>query len=187
MPNHSISLFGKSTFEILPISQGTRYRLDWALDKHPGPVIHWRDLGRKSRDASYLYRRDLDLLYARFRQHNPLGVSIEINDMYENYAPQGLSEEQIDELYEQRKIFVNLIYTDDEKGYPHLRRYLPELFETDLLDRMEQDPWLDRNLLTEAVYKGHVPSRLEDTIAEDPRWTKEWRLYCDHVYGPSPI
>jgi hypothetical protein len=72
-------------------------------------------------------------------------------------------------------MFVCLDTTDEQHGYPFLRPFLPEIFESEMVRRMEADPWLDVKLLGKATAEGQVPERRD----YHPRWSPEWRAYCD--------
>jgi hypothetical protein len=179
MPSHSFNLFGKDTFELISVSHGTRYRERWTLEQHPGPKVMRQLPGGSGRTALYLYPQHLKLLYARFKQANPTGACVEMDGMHETkYTPIGLTELQVEALHEARRIFVDLTHTDEELGYPHLRRYLPEIFEPDVEAAMRADPWLDSQLLGRAVSQGHVPGHFEDQLEQHPRWLPDWKEYC---------
>ena len=134
-------------------------------------------LGFDPSKCLFLYPEHLKLLYDRFIAANPKGVVEILDDQEYYYAPPGLSDEQIDRLQEERKIFVDLFLTDSELGYPFARNYLPELFEPDTIQRMTHDPWLDALLLRKAKDGGAVP----DDDWATARWSPEWRAYCDRL------
>ena len=98
-------------------------------------------------------------------------------DSFDEYAPPGLTRKELDKLQAERKIFVNLFLTDPEAGYPHARKYLPELFEPGMIDKMAADPWLNVRLLGEARKKRIVATASGDAA----RWSPEWRAYCDRL------
>jgi len=170
-------LFGKDTLKTIDVSYGGPYRSKWNLEQHPGPEVRpCYLLGQQGTGPFYyLYPEHLELLYERFRRDNPSGVELmDDNEIDLRYA-KGLDPETYDRLLDERKIFVGLDSTDEELGYPHLRPYLPEIFEPEMVRRMEADPWLDAWLLQAAIAKGQVPDRRD----YHPRWSPEWRAYCE--------
>jgi hypothetical protein len=79
---------------------------------------------------------------------------------------------------------VNLTFTNEDAGYPHLKKYLPEIFDGKVIEKMASNPWLDVHLLGRAIAKKIVPSTLEFS----PRWSHEWKKYADEMSlgGPRP-
>ena len=171
---HSWLMFGRDTLETLDLSDGDRAM---PLKSRPGPKVHSGDLGGDPDKLLYLYPEHLALLYSRFRDANPKGVVYGPEDSFDEYAPPGLTRKELDKLQAERKIFVNLFLTDPEAGYPHARKYLPELFEPGMIDKMAADPWLNVRLLGEARKKRIVPTASGDAA----RWSPEWRAYCDRL------
>jgi len=142
-----------------------------------GPQIHTYYLGMKPGKSLFVYPEHLKLLYDRFTTANPKGVVMLRDDEEYNYAPPGLIEEEVLKLDEEGKIFVDLFISDAPDGYPYARKYLPEVFEPQMLAKMEADPWLDTDLLRKVREEGIVPGR----PGWSRRWSPEWRAYCDRL------
>lgn len=188
-------LYGHDTTERISVGYGPRPMRYWDLQRFPGPSL-WTDcLGQAERRRILLPPDLLELLYGRFRAANPSGMSIgELNELEERFA-QGMTPAQRDELYEQRKFFVDITGTDEEQGYPHLRRYLPEVFDRDRVRRMAADPWLDADLLGTVASTlplgtevgGEVNAdgyRVVSPQGRSERWWPQWRAYCDALGCP---
>jgi hypothetical protein len=171
---YSWNMLGLDTLERITIGEGGG---DLPLELREGPKVWHCDLGGNSDKLLYLYPSHLKLLYERFKEANPKGVVSGAGDFFDAYAPPGLAAEKLDKLEEEGKIFVNIFYKDPEHGYPHARKYLPELLEPALIDRMAADPWLNVRLLDKAEKEGRVPKEL----GEAARWSPEWRAYCDKL------
>ncbi len=172
-------LFGKDTLEEIGVSYGGLYRESWSLQQHPGPSLLAKALGGRQDRSCYLYPQHLELLYARFGQANPGGVELGSDSLIEHKYSQGMSPDIVEQLYEKRKMFVALESTDEDLGYPHLKPYLPEIFAPEMVAIMQADPWLNARLLVQAIAQGDVPDRRDF----HPRWSQEWRSYCDDRYG----
>jgi hypothetical protein len=171
-------MIGLNTLERISVDYGRGDafdRLPW--DLRAGPTIWHSDMGGDSDKVLFLYPDHLKLLYDRFEKANPKGVALVAGDGFDAYAPPGHTIKELDKLEEERKIFVNLFMTDAALGYPHARKYLPELFEPGLIDQMAADPWLNVKLLGKAIKEGHVP----DEPGNSSRWSPEWRAYCDRL------
>jgi len=172
MPNHSFNLFGKDTYELLSIGHGVRYMESWPLEAHSGPTLWLSLLGGGSRKIVYLPHDLLKLLYERFKAANPSGTSIDINDMaIARFAPPNLTKKELNDLINEGKLFLDIVNSEEDEGYPHLKKYLPELNSPEVIAAMEQDRSIDRDLLSKAVASGAVP----DTKTMDPRWSAEWK------------
>lgn len=179
MRNDSFVLFGSDTLQMIGVSFGGAYRARWNLEQHPGPKLLTSVLlgVKKVSPIRYLYPQQLELLYERFRRANPGGVELADQDEVDGRYIRALGHEMFDRLMAERKLLAVLDLTDEDLGYPHLRPYLPEVFEPETVRRMEVDPWLDVELLGEAMRSGKVPCRRD----YHPRWSPEWRAYCDRV------
>lgn len=179
MRRDTFTLFGRDTLEMIDVSYGGAYRARWNLEQHPGPKLLPTALLGVNRVSSdrYLYPQHLELLYGRFYKANPGGVELADEDEIHARYVRAMGDEAIVRLMEARQMFVTLDNTDEDLGYPHLRPYLPEVFEPETVRRMEDDPWLDVRLLGEAMKAGHVPDRRD----YHPRWSPEWRVYCDRM------
>ncbi|MBW8832302.1 MAG: hypothetical protein JF606_23420 [Burkholderiales bacterium] len=172
MPNHSFNLFGKDTYELLPVGYGLREMDSWPLEAHSGPLLWLSLLGGEGRKIVYLPQDLLKLLYERFIAANPSGTSIDINDMaIAKFAPQNLTEKELNELINEGKLFLDIVNSEEDEGYPHLKKYLPELNSPEVIAAMGRDRSIDRDLLSKALANGAVP----DTKTMDPRWTAEWK------------
>jgi hypothetical protein len=171
----SLYMLGLDTFETMELSEYWRTQLP--LELYAGPKI-WPDaLGKDSDKTLYLYPEQLKLLYERFKAANPKGVVLTADAGVSEYAPPGLSRQELDRMEEEHEIFVDLFLTEEELGYPHARKYLPELFAPGVIDKMDADPWLNVHLLGQAEREGHVPKELGDLA----RWSPGWRAYCDRL------
>ena len=171
----TLKIFGIDTLETITIDDDGRRTPP--LETCGGPKIWLCDLGVSSEKLLYLYPEHLKLLYERFKAANPKGVILGPENSFDEYAPPGLSEAELNELEEEGRIFVDLFHSDSEQGYPHARKYLPELFEPGVIDKMAADPWLDAHLLGRAIREGAAPAELGDSV----RWSPEWRAYCDRL------
>jgi hypothetical protein len=170
-----LDMFGLDTLEAISISEDWRAKLP--LEFYAGPKIWPSYLGKDSDKTLFLYPEHLKLLYERFRIANPKGVVFGPANSFDEYAPPGLSEDELNRLEADRKIFVKPFSTDWDRGYPHARKYLPELFEPTVINKMDADPWLNVHLLGQAEREGIVPRELGDLA----RWSPEWRAYCDRL------
>lgn len=176
---YSWNMLGLDTLEMISIDYGKGEAFEnLPFELRPGPTIDPADFGKRSFKMLFLYPEHLSLLYRRFKEANPKGVIfIASDDDLTPFAPPGLAKKELDKLEEERKIFVSLFSTDASSGYPHVRRYLPELFEPGVIEKMAADPWLDSHLLAAAIEEGIVPR----TAGESARWSPEWRTYCDKL------
>jgi hypothetical protein len=179
MRNDVFVLFGKDTLEMIGVSHGGAHRAKWSLQQHPGPYVStYCLLGRDGGSpVRYLYPQHLELLYERFGQANPSGVELDDQDEIDNGLNRTLGRQVVDRMMEERGAFLMIEHFEEQLRYPKLRPYLPEIFEPEMVQRMEADPWLDVALLDEALRQGHVPHRRD----YDPRWSPEWRAYCDRA------
>jgi hypothetical protein len=171
----TLDMFGRNTFETIMIDDDGRTIRP--IETCGGPKIWACWLGMVSDKLLYHYPEHLRLLYDRFSKANPTGVVLGPEFSFDEYAPAGLTEAELNKLEEEGKIFVNIFLRDEEQGYPHVRKYLPELFEPGMIEKMAADPWLDVRLLGRAQEEGHVPL----LPGESDRWSPEWRAYCDRL------
>lgn len=173
------NLVGLDTFEILGVGDGRGKEFDvMPLEQREGPKVSSYYFGDRPGHTLYLYPEQLKLLYDRFREANPTGVVSGTGDFsYRQFAPKHLGQEEVKSLEDEGKLFVHIFDPDARKPYPQVRRYLPELFEPGLIDKMHRDPWLHVHLLGQAVREGAVPTG----AGESNRWFPEWRAYCDKL------
>ena len=172
-----INLFGLTTLEVLTVDQGRGdFWEGWSIDSFSGPTILLNVLRpRLAFEPRYLYPEHLRLLYSRFGDANPAGTEIGAGDQFFGKGlAHDLNSVREEEVAADSQSFVNLTFSDEDDGYPHLRRYLPEIFEDTEIDRMAGDPWLNVRLLGQALREGAVPK--SDKCS--PRWSTEWREYC---------
>jgi hypothetical protein len=176
---YSWNMLGLDTLEMISVDYGKGEAFEnLPFELRPGPTIDPTDFGKRPFKMLFLYPEHLDLLYRRFKQANPKGiVFIASDDDFTPFAPPGLTKKELDKLEEERKIFVNIFSTDASLGCPHVRKYLPELFEPGTIEEMAADPWLDSHLLATALEKGIVPRN----PGESSRWSSEWRAYCNDL------
>jgi hypothetical protein len=118
-----------------------------------GPVLDLATLEAvKHRKLVYLPKDLLEKLYARFALANPKGTRIVAGSQFEDYAPPGLTRVDKDRLYEEGKMFANIL--GDIAGEPRLRELLPELDDPAVLERRAADPALDFKLMARANLEG---------------------------------
>jgi hypothetical protein len=184
MIEYSFGLMGMDVLKFLEVGHGQLYMERWQLEQHPGPWVMMSALGGSRLVSRYLQPQHLQLLYDRFRQANPSGVRFgETEMMEEEYARQlGLTPAQLDHVYGDTDLFKDLTGNDEHLGYPHLKPFLPEIYKPETIRAMEADPWLDDVLLGKAIHEGHV----QDSREQHPRWSPEWRAYCDRLGGRFP-
>lgn len=172
------NMLGLDTLERIGVDYGRGDAFDnLPFELRCGPKVSPYYLGKKSDKTLYLYPEHLKLLYDRFKAANPRGVILVAGDGFDDYAPPGYTEKELEKLEEDRKIFVSLFLTDESLGYPHARKYLPEMFAPGMMEKMTADPWLDVDLLGKAIKEGAVP----DGPGDSSRWSPEWRAYCDRL------
>jgi hypothetical protein len=184
-------LYGHNTTEEIPIGYGPRPMAHWPLSSFRGPCVWTNLLGLPERKLVMLPPDLLSLLYQRFKAANPDGTTIgELEELHARFAPAGKTPQELDELCEQRELFVSLTHQDEDQGYPHLRPYLPELFLSDWLRAIAADPWLDAHLLDKAAATlpadgeacGEITSTGYRVVVPEgrcERWWPQWRMYCD--------
>ena len=177
--SHMFNLLGLDTFDILGVGYGRGKEFDAVpLEKREGPKVWSRFFGVEPNRILYLHPEHLELLYKRFSATNPTGVIPGAgDDFYNDYAPKHLSPAEVARLEDEGEIFVHVFDEAMQHGYPHVRKYLPELFEPGVTEKMHRDPWLNVHLLGQAVKEGAVPAG----PGESNRWTPEWRKYCDKL------
>jgi hypothetical protein len=176
---YSWNMLGLNTLETIGVDYGRGDAFQaLPFELRAGPKICSGEMGGEGSKILFLYPAHLKPLYDRFKAANPKGLVFGRSDSsFNEYAPPGLSKKDIDALQEERKIFVDLFNTDAHLGCPHAKKYLPELFESGIVDKMAADPWLNVRLLGKAIREGRVP----DGPGESPRWSPEWRAYCDRL------
>lgn len=170
-----INLFGRDTFEVISLDQARGdFWLNWQLLQFGGPnvLLNILDEGEKFKVLN-LYPEHLSLLYARFKKMNPSGVEVGPNTWYEEKYPYP----EAKDLLPSTLFYPNLTLTNEEAGYPYLKKYLPEIFEKEMIKKMSDDPWLDNHLLGDAIKEGFVRKNMES----HPRWSPEWRIYCNQL------
>lgn len=177
--SYMFNLLGLDTFDILGVGYGRGEEFDaMPLQKREGPKIWSRFFGVNPSKVLYLYPEQLELLYKRFAAANPSGVRPGAGDrFYRDFAPKHLSPAEVARLEDEGKIFVHVFDEGMQYGYPHVRKYLPELFDPGVVDKMHSDPWLQVHLLGQAIQAGEVPER----PGAASRWSPEWRAYCDRL------
>ncbi len=168
----SFFLYGSNTAETMALGRGPQAMRNWSLPQFPGPDLWTHGLGLAERRRVYLPLDLLLLLYERFYAANPDGLAIM----------------EAGEL-QSRPVRATLTCTGPERGYPQLRRYLPELFDLRLLREIAADPWLDAQLLAEIAPT--LPAGEEgwgvdahgrcivSPLGRSERWWPQWRAYCE--------
>lgn len=151
---------------------------------HEGPYFRLDYLGYPKKHFAYLPPDLLKMLYERFSAANPSGAFLH-SDFSEGEAValERYGEEKLDELFDQGKVLFSVNLELNKEGYPHMRPYLPELFEPAVIERLANDPWLDLDLFNKAqelgVEKGGISPNL--WVNRAARWSPEWREYCDKL------
>lgn len=170
-------LYGRDTLELIHLDQGRGDDwINWGVDQFGGPVILLNLLSPgKHFKIVYLYPEHLKNLYSRFAEANPSGVEIGKNNWYESKYPLAGSLNNEDVTPFTGNLYVNLSMTDEDAGYPHLKKYLPEIYDERIISKMAADPWLDVRLLGEAIIKGIVTPDSHCSA----RWTSDWQNYCN--------
>jgi hypothetical protein len=173
------NLLGLDTLEILGVGYGRGEEFDaMPLEQREGPKIWSNIFGEQTGEVLYLYPEQLGLLYKRFAVANPTGIVAGSGDkFYGAYAPKQFMPDQVRRMEDEAKIFVHIFHEQAKHGYPHVRKYLPELFEPGVVEKKHRDPWLHVHLLGQAIWEGAVP----DGPGETSRWSPEWRAYCDKL------
>lgn len=176
----SFFLYGGNTAETMALGRGPQAMRHWSLPQFPGPDLWTHGLGLQERRRVYLPLDLLLLLYERFYAANPDGLAIM----------------EAGEL-QSRPVRASLTCNGPERGYPQLRRYLPELFDLRLLREIAADPWLDAQLLAEVAPM--LPAGEEgwgvdahgqcviSPLGRSERWWPQWRAYCEALQdGEAP-
>lgn len=180
-------LYGYDCMNKILIGDGRGAWSNWGLMDHEGPVINLSYLGYGQRKHVYLPPDLLELLYSRFCQANPSGTSLIMGDADDVIALQSHTAGELDKLYESGQALMIINIDKNDEGYPLLRPYLPELFEAETIQRLADDPWLDRALLGQAeldnIENGGIPGNL--WVTKSARWSPEWREYCNHLLRDS--
>lgn len=173
------NLIGLDTLEIIGVGDGRGDDFDaMPIEQREGPKISSYYFGFQPGRVLYLYPEQLDLLYKRFKEANPSGVVSGSGDLfYWEYAPKDLTREEIHDLENEGEMFVHIFDPNAREPYPRVRKYLPELFELGVVEKMHADPWLNVQLLGQAVKEGAVSTG----PGESNRWFPEWRAYCDKL------
>jgi hypothetical protein len=197
MAMHSFCLYGHNTTQYICLGDGPSAMEGWSLDRFPGPTLLTDWLGVPPRKWLLLPPDLLQLLYDRFRQANPAGVSVaRLNELEERFAPE-MPHEECTRLFDERTMFVGITLTDRDKGYPHLRPYLPEVFDMEVLLCLADDPWLDAALLAKVgpglppdgeITEGQTADgrRIISSQGRSERWWPQWRAYCDALSHLPP-
>jgi hypothetical protein len=174
--SYTFKLYGKTTAEILPINYARgEFKIDWPLENHPGPTLMSNLIGDDiDMRPLYLYPEHLSLLYSRFTDANPDGVEVGVEFWYENkYGCLQIENDSEQYVHDSGANFVDLIYNEEEIGFPRLKRYLPEIFDRNVIKKMLEDKWLDAYQLGKAINEGAVPFLID----KDSRWSPEWLAY----------
>ena len=167
-------LLGLDTLELIDVGYEKSPALNWGLLDHRGPVIDLALLGLGPEPMQVMLPADLlEQLYGRFADANPKGTVMVTDENYQQYAPPGLTEEDIERLVEEGELFP--LITWDKTGYPLLVRYLPELLRPEVIRRLADDPELDPALLARAFAAGALPKTYGD---RHWRWRPEWPAYA---------
>ncbi|WP_395351208.1 hypothetical protein [Variovorax sp. UC122_21] len=183
--SNSYCYWGHDTLTDIWVGEGRSSWVRWGLMDHRGSFFRLDYLGYPTERHVYLPMDLLELLYERFRQANPSGVTLDANDLFEaGLKNQGrFTEQEMDEMYDRREALFSINVERSEEGYPHVRSYLPELFEAATVRRLASDPWLDMSLLQRAEFLGpdRGGMRHDLWIDRSARWSMEWRAFCDQL------
>lgn len=181
--SRSFYYFGHDNLDMILVGEGKATRMNWGLMDHEGPIIQLDYIGYPEKRYAYLPEDLLSLLYKRFLAENPGGASLVLDDQYLAIARAEHAQDELDALYGNGKALRVLNIQQAEEGYPLMKKYLPELFEAGVVERIAADPWLDYLALRRAenlgVDKGGIPA---SPLAERAlRWSPQWREYCDDL------
>jgi hypothetical protein len=175
---HPLVLFGKTTKEIISLGEGYP---TWSLPDFAGPQVSAADIGGHPRQRIWLPKSLLENLYAQFTLANPHGVEIlSFEDADQFLLSTGISEEDMQALYDRGEILLDLMEHRGQPGLERLRAYLPQMFLADVGAGMLQDPVLDPR---HAVDPGVDFQALWDERRHF-RWSDTWRATCSQ--GPMP-
>jgi len=176
--------FGHDTLTKIGVGRGRGAWRRWGLMDHTGPLFRLEDLGYPGKRYVYLPVDLLELLYARFRAANPSGVTLTTDDSVELMILRDrYTEVEMLEMHEQGRAFFRIDVEAHWEGYPHVRPYLPELYEPATIERLANDPWLDYQLLEWAEFLGPDRGGIRHDLWVDrsARWSPEWRAFCDKL------
>lgn len=182
----SYEYFGVDTLTSILVGDGRGAWRRWSLMDHEGPMFDLQYLGYGKSKVVYLPPAMLATLYDRFKSANPGGVDLHSDcSEGEAIALKRFREEELDLLFDQRKVLLS-INGEPLAGYPHMRPYLPELFERETMELLASDPWLDAGLLRHAERLGAAGGGIPPDLWVDrsSRWSPEWRAYCDRLAYP---
>jgi hypothetical protein len=182
--SHLFNLLGVNTLEMIRLGNEKSPAKSWGLMDHEGPVIDLRQLCGRPRKLVWLPRELLERLYQRFAETNPKGTRIVMGGEYEAYTPPGLTEEDIERLSDEGKLF-NTITNDRDMNwhYPRLCELLPELKQPETLARLETDPALDVALMARAREAGAISNVYGD---RHKRWSTAWQDYVTAYKKKQP-
>lgn len=179
--SHLYFLLGLDTLELIRIGSEKLAAEDWSVLDHQGPILDIYLLGYGETSRGVMLPKDLlEKLYRRFAKANPKGMVITMNEEYLQYAPPELSEDQVEHLCDEGKLFP-VITMDSYSllGNPDrvspLIGYLPELRQPEVLERLGTDPEVSLELFNQAFDEGIFP------MIYGPchwRWTPEWEAYA---------
>lgn len=184
--SYSFSLYGKTTAETIPINYGRgESKVNWPLEYHPGPTIISSLIGDDpDHRPLYFYPEHLLLLYSRFSAANPDGLEVGVEVWYEyKYGQLKLEDNSQRYVHKSGVDFVDLIYKEEDEGFPRLKKYLPEVFDKNMVKKMLEDKWLDAYQLGNAVSEGRVPFLID----RDSRWSPEWLSYASKLPLSRPL
>jgi hypothetical protein len=176
--------FGHDTLTKIRVGSGRSAWAKWNLWDHEGPIICLDYMGGAAGRYVYLTKELLGLLYQRFRQANPSGATLLGGDLFEvDFLSEKFSEKEQEEMYERRIALFSINVEDSEKKYPHLRPYLPELFDPSVLEKLARDPWLDAELLIYSQNLGPERGGIASNLWKDrsARWSPEWCEFCQSL------
>lgn len=187
---HSYDLLGLDTLELIGIGHEKSPAMSWGLWDHEGPTLNLRLLGYGEESLSVMLTKDLlEKLYSRFAEANPTGTVITINDGCLKYAPPELSQEEVMQLYDDEKLFPDLakdinysLLRDPNRDTP-LHRYLPELRQPEVLERLANDPEVSLRLFNQAFAEGALPKLYG---SRHWRWSPEWAAYVEAYRKAHP-
>ena len=187
---YGYDLLGLNTLELLGIGHEKSPAMKWGLWDHQGPTLDLWLLGYGNGPKMVMLPTDfLEKLYGRFAEANPKGTVITWRDGCLEYAPLELSKEEVMQLYDDEKLFpdiakdINYSLLGDPNRDAPLLRYLPELRQPEVLERLATDPEASLELFSQAYEEG-ILSKIYGP--RHKRWSPEWAAYVEAYKKAHP-
>jgi len=173
MKLEDLTLIGLDTREAVDLGTGHR---TWPLTHHRGPQFNASRVstGGPSRPYLVLPKDLLELFYSRFAYANPSGCAVSaVDEMDTHLYLAGTPEEERRRLWDAGEVgWEGFDWRIPPHGRDPIRRYLPELFEPTVLQRILDDPRLDMSRKAP-----RAPANYEDYWQDRSRhyrWSDWW-------------